>query len=328
VNTISQDVFDAMKPELDLVESQLLESARVEFPMVSDMLQAIVRGGGKRLRPLLLILAARAFNNWNDSAISAAAGVELLHTASLIHDDSIDKAALRRGNPTLNTELSTGAVILIGDYLFAQSAILAAQPGNSRVMIIFAETLAEICRGQIRETLEAHRLDQSREAYESRIYGKTAALFAGAAEMGAVLGGGSDDEIREVRQFGADLGMAFQVIDDILDLREGTETLGKPSGNDLKQGVVTVPVMIFAEDRHSDPETRTLIESILDGKTTDQAAVDSVVRLIRDSGALEEAENVASTYVEAARNRLSVVQDDETRHFLAQMLDLAVVRTA
>jgi geranylgeranyl pyrophosphate synthase len=328
VNTISQDVFDVMKPDLDQVEAKLLDSSRVEYPIVSTMLEAIVTGGGKRLRPLLLLLSARAFNKWDDTIISAAAGVELLHTASLIHDDSIDKAALRRGNPTLNTELSTGAVILIGDFLFAQSAILAAQPGNSRVMIIFAETLAEICRGQIRETLEAHRLDQTRETYESRIYGKTAALFAGAAEMGAVLGGGSNEDVKELRRFGADMGMAFQVIDDILDLREGTETLGKPAGNDLKQGVVTVPVMIFAESPHADEQTLATIESIISGEITDQDVIDSVVRQIRESGALEAAEDVAADYMESARKRLEVVRDEEVRGFLNQMLDMAVVRSA
>lgn len=328
MTTISQDVFAAMKPDLDRVEQTLLNASRVDYPIVSTMLEAIVSGGGKRLRPLLLLLASRAFNGDTTPAIPVAAGVELLHTASLIHDDSIDKAALRRGNPTLNTELSTGAVILIGDYLFAQSAILAAQPGNSRVMVIFAEALAEICRGQLRETLEAHQLDQTRDAYEKRIYGKTAALFAGAAEMGAVLGGGTEEQVDELRQFGSDLGMAFQVIDDILDLREGTETLGKPAGNDLKQGVVTVPVMIFAEGLAADNETRGTIEGIIAGEITDQARIDDVVSRIRESGALDAAEKVAADYVEAARGRLDVVQDDQTRDFLEQMLDLAVVRSA
>lgn len=328
MTTISKDVFDAMKPDLDLVEQRLLEASRVEYPIVSTMLEAIVAGGGKRLRPLLLLLASRAFNNPTGLAIPVAAGVELLHTASLIHDDSIDKAALRRGNPTLNTELSTGAVILIGDFLFAQSAILAAQPGNSRVMIIFAESLAEICRGQLRETLEAHNLDQSRDTYEKRIYGKTAALFAGAAEMGAVLGGGTDDEIRELRQFASDMGMAFQVVDDILDLREGTETLGKPAGNDLKQGVVTVPVMIFAETLGADSDVRKTIQGIIEGEVTDQSRIDDVLAEIRASGALEAAEEVAADYVRSARERLSIVKDAETREYLSQMLDLAVVRTA
>lgn len=328
MSTTSQDVFAAMKPDLDLVERTLRDASRVDYPIVSTMLEAIVSGGGKRLRPLLLLLAARALDSDTAKAIPVAAGVELLHTASLIHDDSIDKAALRRGNPTLNTELSTGAVILIGDYLFAQSAILAAQPGNPRVMVIFAEALAEICRGQLRETLEAHQLDQTRDTYEKRIYGKTAALFAGAAEMGAVLAGGTDEEVRELRQFGSDLGMAFQVIDDILDLREGTETLGKPAGNDLKQGVVTVPVMIFAEGLGPDDEMRRTIEGIIAGDVTDQARIDAVVAEIRASGALDAAEEVASDYVEAARSRLGVVRDPQTRDFLAQVLDLAVVRSA
>ncbi len=328
MTTISQDVFAAMKPDLDRVEQTLLNASRVDYPIVSTMLEAIVSGGGKRLRPLLLLLAARSFTGDTTPAIPVAAGVELLHTASLIHDDSIDKAALRRGNPTLNTELSTGAVILIGDYLFAQSAILAAQPGDSRVMVIFAESLAEICRGQLRETLEAHQLDQTRDAYEKRIYGKTAALFAGAAEMGAVLGGGTEEQVNELRQFGSELGMAFQVIDDILDLREGTETLGKPAGNDLKQGVVTVPVMIFAEGLAADNQTRETIEGIIAGEVTDQARIDDVVSQIRESGALDAAERVAADYVDAARGRLHVVQDDQTRDFLEQMLDLAVVRSA
>ncbi len=328
MTTISQDVFAAMKPDLDRVEQALLNASRVDYPIVSTMLEAIVSGGGKRLRPLLLLLASRAFTDDTTPAVPVAAGVELLHTASLIHDDSIDKAALRRGNPTLNTELSTGAVILIGDYLFAQSAILAAQPGNSRVMVIFAEALAEICRGQLRETLEAHQLDQTRDAYEKRIYGKTAALFAGAAEMGAVLGGGTEEQVNELRQFGSDLGMAFQVIDDILDLREGTETLGKPAGNDLKQGVVTVPVMIFAEGLAADNEWRETIEGIIAGEITDQARIDDVVSRIRESGALEAAERVAADYVDAARARLDVVQNDQTRDFLEQMLDFAVVRSA
>lgn len=328
VTTASQDVFAAMKPELDRVEQQLLISSRVEYPIVSSMLEAIVAGGGKRLRPIMLLLASRAFGNWDEHAISVAAGVELLHTASLIHDDSIDKAALRRGNPTLNTELSTGAVILIGDYLFAQSAILAAQPGNSRVMIIFAETLAELCRGQIRETLEAHRLEQSMEDYEARIYGKTAALFAGSVEMGAVLGGGTEEQITALRAMATDVGMAFQIIDDILDLREQSETIGKPAGNDLKQGVVTVPVMRYADSLSADAPNRIIIESILAGTETDQSVVDRVVNDIRESGAIESAERVAESYSDRARKRLDVVQDPEVRAMFDQIIDLTMLRRA
>ncbi len=327
MNVSTRDVFEMMQPDLDRVESTLVEAARIDYPVVNSMLRAIVSGGGKRLRPVLLLLAARAFGSFNERSIDVAAGVELLHTASLVHDDSIDKAALRRGNPTLNTELSTGAVILIGDYLFAKSAILAARPENPRVMVIFATTLAEICDGQIRETLEAHKLDQSMADYEARIYGKTAALFAGAAEMGALLGGGTDEQVRAFRQIGSDLGMAFQVIDDVLDLRESSATIGKPAGNDLRQGVVTVPVMRYAASLAADSPQRAIIEGIVAGELTDQDTVDGVINDIRKSGSLAEAEHIARDYVEAARARLEMIPDPEIRGALDQLLDQATIRS-
>lgn len=327
LNVKAQDVFEMMQPDLERVEATLVTAAHIDYPVVNSLLKAIVSGGGKRLRPVLLLLAARAFNQFNERAIDVSAGVELLHTASLVHDDSIDKAALRRGNPTLNTELSTGAVILIGDYLFAQSAILAARPENPRVMVIFATTLAEICDGQIRETLEAHKIDQSMVDYEARIYGKTAALFAGAAEMGAVLGGGADEQVSELRQFGSDLGMAFQVIDDVLDLRESSETIGKPAGNDLRQGVVTVPVMRYVASLPEDAPQRATIAGIVDGEITDQAVIDELIADIRASGALAEAEQIAQDYVAAARERIRVVENADARVGFEQILELATIRS-
>jgi len=187
-------VFEATQNDLDLVEQRLLQAARIDYPVVSSLVNGLVATGGKRLRPLLLLLASKAFTYDRDRAITAAAGVELLHTASLVHDDNIDRAALRRGQPTLNTQLSSGAVILIGDYLFAQSAILAAATESVRVVAIFASTLGAICDGQLLETLQAHDLGQDRASYEKRIYGKTASLFAGAAEMGAVIGQATETE--------------------------------------------------------------------------------------------------------------------------------------
>ena len=150
--------------------------------------------------------------------------MELLHTASLVHDDTVDRAALRRGRPTLNSVLSSGAVILLGDYLFAQSAMLAAATDSPRIVSIFASTLADICDGQLREMFVAHRLDQTREEYDRRIFGKTASLFAGAAEMGAIIGKAHENDVQALRQYGSDVGMAFQIVDDVLDLREGIAT--------------------------------------------------------------------------------------------------------
>jgi geranylgeranyl pyrophosphate synthase len=315
-----------MAPDLQLVEERLRDAATVDFPIVSSLIRDIVKGGGKRLRPLLLLLAAKSFTYDLDRAVTAAAGVELLHTASLVHDDHIDRAALRRGQPTLNTQLSSGAVILIGDYLFAQSAILAAATNNARVVTIFATSLAEICDGQIRETLDAHRLTQDREDYNRRIYGKTAALFAGAAEMGAVIGRAESHEVQELRHFGAELGMAFQVVDDILDLREGTQKLGKPAGNDLRQGVVTLPTMLFLES--ASPQTAETLERIVTGDEISDDVMNDIVDQIRASDALDRAESSANDYIIQAESRLDVVKDQVTRGFLRDLLHMSIVRSA
>jgi len=320
------DVFEAMAPELEMVERRVDQAATVDFPLVSSLIRDIVRAGGERLRPLLLLLSSRAFQYDVDRAVTAAAGVELLHTASLVHDDNIDRAALRRGQPTLNTQLSSGAVILIGDYLFAQSAILAAASNDTRVVTIFATSLAEICDGQIRETLDAHRLTQDQADYDRRIYGKTAALFAGAAEMGAVIGKAGESEIQAMRGFGSDLGMAFQMIDDVLDLREGTQVLGKPAGNDLRQGVVTLPTMLYAES--AGQESLTALEAIVSGDLTDDVAIDQIVAEIRSSGALDQVEQRAHEFTRRAEDRLAVVQDRQTRGFLLDLLHMTVQRSA
>lgn len=318
------NAYEYMAPDMARVDETVLRAATVDFPIVSALIRDIVSAGGKRLRPLLLLLSARAFDRDMERAIVAAAGVELLHTASLVHDDSIDKSSLRRGHPTLNTQVSSGAVILIGDYLFAQSAILAAASNSPRVVKIFATSLAEICDGQIRETLDAHRLNQTREDYNRRIYGKTAALFAGATEMGAVIGNAAEPHVQALRSFGSNLGMAFQVMDDILDLREGTQVLGKPAGNDLRQGVITLPVMLYLNQTTA--VNRAILESVVVGDEFDDTVIDSLVEDIRLSGVLALAELEADHYLDQAETALDSVDDLETRDLLLDVMRSTVER--
>ncbi len=322
----TSDVFEVMRDDLDRVDQRVAAAARIEFPLVSTMVSEIIAAGGKRLRPLLLLLSARGYEYDLPRLVTAAAGVELLHTASLIHDDSIDRAAIRRGKPTLNARLSSGAVILIGDFLFAQSAMLAAATENTRVVAIFASTLGDICDGQLREMLDGHRLEQTRAEYEQRIYGKTAALFAGAAEMGAVIGRAPSTDIAALRAFGSDLGMAFQIIDDILDVREGSRELGKPAGNDLRQGIVTLPTMIFAASLPPQAAEREQLKALIEGDLTDETAIDDLIAAIRSSDAIDEAEEVANAFAERARQRLDNVADGPTRAMLDEIVDLAVER--
>ena len=322
------DVFTVMRPALDRVQEHVLDVARVDYPAASDLVTEIVSAGGKRLRPLLLLLAGRGYDydEQFDRLVTAAAGVELLHTASLIHDDTVDRAALRRGKPTLNSVLNSGAVILIGDFLFAQSAMLAAATDIVRVVSVFASTLGDICDGQLQEVFNAHRLDQTREDYEQRIYGKTASLFAGSAEMGAIIGGAPEQHIQALRTYGSNLGMAFQVIDDLLDVTGGTQELGKPAGNDLRQGTITLPTLLYLRRLPDDSPQRARIEAVVSSGDAEDTDFAVLLDDIRASGAIEETFTVAQEFVDRAKSSLDVVPDVETRALLGSLADVAVRR--
>lgn len=322
-----QQVVDHLQAELDLVEARLRQSADVEYPLVGDFLSAIVSSGGKRLRPVVLLLAAKSFNYDVPTLVPAAAGIELLHTASLVHDDTIDHALFRRGQPTLNSAFSSEAVILLGDYLFAQSAILATETMNPRVVRVFAMTLGEITDGVLREIFNGHRTDQSRQDYELRIYGKTASLFAGAAEMGAIIGGAPEEAISKIRRFGSDFGMAFQIVDDVLDFRSTEDQTGKPVGADLRQGTITLPTMYFLADSDGSA-TATLVRRIADGESVPEDEVDEATAVISSSPAIDRAMAVASAYIETAKDQLDVIPNATVREELLSLTDLALSRLA
>ena len=321
------DVVASLGDDLAKVEARVRKAAEVEFPVLGDILQAIINAGGKRLRPALLLLCAKPFDYRIEPLIPAAAGVEMLHTASLVHDDTIDRSQLRRGQPTLNSLFDSGTVILIGDYLFAQSAILAAETMNPRVVAVFASTLAAICDGQLREVFTAHRLDQTREDYEKRIYGKTASLYAGAAEMGAVVGGADEAEIAQLRAFGADVGMAFQIVDDVLDLRASTEQIGKPANLDLRQGTVTLPTMLYLAHANGDDST-TQVRRAVDGELATDDEYSAVATLIEESGAIDESLDAARDYVRRAIARLDIVKDASVVAQLAAFANFALARAS
>lgn len=320
-------VIENLRPDLERVETRLREAAAIDFPVLGDIVDTLIDAGGKRLRPVTLLLSAKPFNYDIDKLVSAAAGIELLHTASLVHDDTIDQAQLRRGQPTLNSMFDTGTVIMLGDYLFARSAMLAAETMNPRVVAVFASTLGHICDGQLHEILTAHNTEQTREDYERRIFGKTASLFAGAAEMGAILSGANDTEIEAMRSFGSDVGMAFQIVDDVLDLRGSTEEIGKPAGLDLRQGTITLPTMIFMAQADGSA-TATAVRRIVDGDSVTDEELSIVTRSIRESGALEEAIDTARIFVESAKQRLDFIEDQDVVEQLHAIADSSLTRTS
>ena len=316
-------VFDALRSDLDAVTARVQEVSRLDHPLASSIIGEIIGAGGKRLRPLLLLLSARSydFDSAYDRLITAGAGVELLHIASLVHDDTVDRALIRRGQPTLNTVLSTGATILTGDFLFAQSAMLAAATGSVEIVSIFASTLGHLCDGQLKEIFDGHKLDQPIETYERRIFGKTGSLYAGAAEMGTILANAPSHHQQELRAFGGEIGVAFQILDDVLDLDQDTETLGKPVGNDLRQGTVTLPVILYAAHVEPGSAAWRRLDEVVSGDAIDDESINRVIDEIRLSGAIDEAVEMARERIKRAKARLSILPDPDTRQLLEELAD-------
>ena len=201
------------------------------FRPLSGAINVLLGAGGKRVRPALALLASKLYPNAErDKVVSLAAAIEMLHSATLVHDDVIDGSLLRRGNPTLNASWSQGATILAGDFIFARAAVFASETDNVRVMRVFSQTLMTICEGELRQLFDLRNWQQPKDAYYERIYGKTAALFATATEAAAVLGSAPEAEITALHDYGYNVGMAFQIMDDVLDFVGSCPDGGQASG--------------------------------------------------------------------------------------------------
>jgi geranylgeranyl pyrophosphate synthase len=316
-----------IEEEIVEVSKVLTEAASINFPLLEPLLQAIINAGGKRLRPHLTLLSALVPGT--PEKIDAlklrqvAAAVEMLHTATLVHDDTIDNALLRRGFATLNSQLSSGTVILVGDYLFAQSAILITRPGNPRIVQIFAECLAAICEGELTQIFSSREWKQAREDYYKRIYCKTAALFATACEMGAIMGGAEEELVSRMRRFGHMVGMAFQIVDDVIDFQPAAVT-GKATGGDLKQGIVTLPTMNFFEK--ASKEDANFVKKVIQNKEANDQDIAQAVELIKASGAFEAAYEEARDYIQQAKELVSDQSENEAIRALLNIADYALKR--
>jgi geranylgeranyl pyrophosphate synthase len=290
-------------------------------PALHDVIDHLVDSGGKRVRPALALLVGHIYPAEPEQVISLAAAVELLHTATLVHDDLIDGALLRRGNPTLNATWTPGATVLTGDYLFARAADLAAQTEDVRVMRLFAHTLMIICSGEIQQMFD-RRAGLDRQQYYDRIYAKTAALFAVATEAAGVLGNAPEPAVAALREYGEQVGMAFQIVDDVLDFVGDERKMGKPVGSDLRAGLVTLPTLWFLEQNGG----HELMHNILNDGRKDDASIRAAVHAIRDAGAIEAALDEARQFVRRSQAALEALPPSEYRDALWQLGDFVVDR--
>lgn len=333
-----RQLLEPVQGGLRLVEQRMKTVESSVFAPLADAFVELIGSGGKRLRPALALLTAqldRPISDWagQPELISLAAAVEMLHTATLVHDDVIDGALLRRGAPTLNASWSQGATVLAGDHMFARAAHFAAETGSSRVIHIFSDTLQIIVDGEMRQLFARNQYGQEWENYYQRIYAKTASLFSAATEAAGVLVGFPASRVGQLREFGYHFGMAFQVMDDILDFTGDDRTLGKPAGSDLRQGTLTLPFLHYLRQQN-DPQA--LVERLTgarqsaeegDAERLDQA-VSEVVTAIRKSDAIDAARDEALDFLHRAVANLSAFPDSRSKESLIGLCGFVVQRSS
>jgi len=283
-------------------------------PDLASALNLLLASGGKRVRPAVALLTGGMLSGSPDSLVILAAAIELLHTATLVHDDLIDESFLRRGNATLNAQWSPGATVLTGDFIFAQAARLASETNSIQVMQLFAETLATIVNGEITQMFSGHGL-VSRQQYEQRIYAKTASLFETASRSAAMLSPVDESVVEKMRVYGYSIGMAFQIIDDILDFTGEQATIGKPVASDLRQGLMTLPAINYWET-HSDDQD---MKAIINGNKIDEAQMNRLVSAIRNSGSINIALEQARYHIDNSLQVLQGFPDNPERQSLENL---------
>jgi geranylgeranyl pyrophosphate synthase len=307
---------------LQEVETLLHAQAGDAHPDLRTALEHLLSSGGKRIRPAVGLLTGQMLGAPHDKLITLAAAVEMLHTATLVHDDLIDGALLRRGMPTLNAHWSPAATILTGDFMFARAAKLAAESDNLFLMKLFADTLATIVNGELTQ-LFASRGVISRANYDKRIYAKTASLFEMTTQAAAVISPASEDMVGAMRQYGYYLGMAFQIIDDILDFTGEQETVGKPVGSDLLQGLVTLPAIYYAETHPYDPD----VLCLTGGCYTEHERMERLVQSIRESDATTRSMKEAQEIIQKAMEILQTAPMGAERQALEDLTSYIVNRS-
>ena len=314
-------IYQPIEAEILQVEESLKAVYKLDFPPLARIVEHVLKQKGKRIRPALALLTAKLYKYDSDSLIPMATGVELLHTATLVHDDTIDDSFVRRGIPTVNSLWNGSTAVLVGDYLFAKAAELVSTTGNVRVIRLFAQALMTICNGELSQSFNTYNWRQTRQHYYARIGSKTAALFSLATESGAVLSGAPEPAVQAAKSYGNNLGMAFQIIDDVLDFTGEEEELGKPVGNDLLHGVLTLPTILFIE-KH--PEDNTL-ESIFGDKDKRQNLT-RAIELICDSPAIEDSYKIADEFCALARQTLEDLPPNESCRSLVDLTHYVVER--
>jgi heptaprenyl diphosphate synthase len=322
VSIAAEELLEPIAGELREFEIRLdAEIASDLGPMASAM-SHIVKAGGKRLRPALVILSARLGTADPDDVFNLAMGIEFIHTATLVHDDLIDKAPTRRGIRTIHEALGPDPAVIIGDYYFAKGAYLLAEIGMPAIDSAISQAVMTICMGELLQMTSRNEYDQSLADYHRKIGRKTATLVSTCCYGGGLIAGLDTDSVEALRRYGHNLGMAFQIADDVLDYVATSAEVGKPVGADLRQGTVTLPLMLALHD----PDAGTRLRGILDKNDLNDADYEEVVTLVRNSTAIAEAERSAQEFGHEAAAELRGFPESTALSTLERVCEYVVER--
>lgn len=311
-----------IEPQFDAVTDYILNNLGSNVPLVEKIAHHIVEGGGKRLRPLLVLLSANAAGYKGEEHIPLAAVIEFIHTATLLHDDVVDNSDLRRGNATANAQWGNAPSVLVGDFLYSRSFQIMVEIGRMEIMQVISHATTIIAEGEVLQLLNQRNPDTSEESYLQVILGKTAMLFEAATEVGAILAESSAEDREALRLYGRHLGIAFQIIDDLLDYLSDSDTMGKNVGDDLAEGKATLP-LIHAMRVGSDDDRDLIRHAIRKGGLDD---LSPVLEIVQRNGSIDYSRLKAAEEIDKAKNAIASLPDTSFKETLNQIADLAIAR--
>ncbi len=320
-----QNIRELIESDLTQVNQFIIDQLYSDVGLVESIGHYIVDAGGKRLRPMLVLLASKAAQSTNDAHISMAAVIEFIHTATLLHDDVVDMSSLRRGRPTVNAQWNNPSSVLVGDFIYSRAFQVLVQIGDMRVMAIMADTTNKIAEGEVLQLISKSTPSSSEEIYMKVIHNKTAILFQAAAQCGAILSGASDNVQKSLGAYGLHLGMAFQLIDDLLDYDGDVGELGKNVGDDLAEGKPTLPLIhTIAHANKSDAE---LILHCLKSESVSKEDTSTIINLVKSSGALEYTRAIAAKKTQLAVQCLDALPASKYKDGLRDLVEFSLNRT-
>jgi octaprenyl-diphosphate synthase len=317
------EVFELLRDDLAAIEREFGRDTVSSVTAITEIGEYLRGGGGKRIRPALLLLSSKLFNYDGRGAIKLGAVVEIIHTATLVHDDIIDDAKTRRGRPAANTQWGNSKCVLAGDWLYMQAFKVAVQERNFRILDALIELTQEMVEGELLQMEKLGKLI-SLEEYFDVIYRKTACLFSVCMRLGAILGGGTAEQEEQVARYGRDLGMAFQIVDDVLDLTASENVLGKPVASDLREGKVTMAVIHTLQ--HCTREERERIATVVEQRAFNGVTHHEILSMLEAYGSLECASTRAMQYADSARKAICTFPDSEIKRALLWAPDFVVAR--